>query len=104
LYWDLVLSLPEVAVPPTTEIVAHETYADQVALKAIPFRRLDMGPKDNVEQFSSPENTNAVKFGSAVVAHIQSWRDEDVEFQLEGQFANEAHAVPVEADLPRIRS
>jgi hypothetical protein len=68
-------------------MIAAHAYADQVALEAIPFRRLDMGAKDNVEQFSRPEKTTAAQFASAVVANIRGWRQDDVEFQLDGQFA-----------------
>jgi hypothetical protein len=89
LYWDLVLSLPEKAVRPSTERIAAETYADHVALEAISSRRLDMGAKDNIEQFSRPERTTGMEFANAVIANIRRWRQEDVEFQLEGQFAGE---------------
>jgi hypothetical protein len=86
LTWDLVLSLPQAAALPSIETIAAQAYSDQVALEAIPVRRLDMGPKDNLEQFSRPEKTTAVQFGNAVAAHIRYWRDEDVNFQLQGQF------------------
>jgi hypothetical protein len=88
LTWDIVLNLPEAVVLPSVGAMAAEVYADQTALEVLPFRRLDMGSKDNVEQFSTTEKTTAMEYASAVASNIQSWRDIDVEFQLEGQFAS----------------
>jgi Leucine-rich repeat (LRR) protein len=61
-------------------------YADQIALEAIPFKYLDMGPKDHYEQFSEPGKTTAAEYSKAVATHIRGWMQNDVEFQLEGQF------------------
>jgi hypothetical protein len=50
-----------------------------------------MGAKDDVEQFSRPEETTADQFTSSVVANIRTWRQMDIDFQLEGQFATGRH-------------
>jgi hypothetical protein len=87
LTWDLELSLPKPPVLLPTGMIAAQAYADQVALEAIPFRRLDMGSKNNFEQFSRPEDVSVPRFETAVIANIRSWRQMDVDFQLNGQFA-----------------
>jgi hypothetical protein len=88
LEWDVILSLPETLVSPSVEAIASEVYADQIMLEVIPFRHLDMGSKDNFEQFSRAEETTPLEFGRAVAANIQWWQQNDVEFQLVGQFTS----------------
>jgi hypothetical protein len=87
LTWDIVLDLPEPKSLPTLDEIARRVYADQIALEAVPFRWLDMGPKDHVEQFSEPGKATAAEYSRAVSAHIRWWMENDVEYQLEGQFA-----------------
>jgi len=86
LTWDIVLDLPEPKSLPTLDVIARRVYADQIALEAIPFKYLDMGPKDHYEQFSEPGKTTAAEYSKAVATHIRGWMQNDVEFQLEGQF------------------
>ena len=86
LTWDVVLDLPQPNPLPTLDAIARQVYADQIALEAVPFTLLDMGSKDNVKQFSEPGKTTAAEFSKAVAAHMRSWMQRDVEFQLEGQF------------------
>src|SRR3972149_8010330 len=87
LTWDLALDLPESKSLPTLDEIARRVYADQISLEAVPFRWLDMGPKDHVKQFSEPSKTTAAEYSKAVATHIRWWMENDVEFQLVGQFA-----------------
>jgi hypothetical protein len=84
--WDVVLDLPRTDHLPTLDAVAKHVYADLSTLDAIPFKWLDMGPKDHEEQIVDPSKTTAAAFSEAVAAHIRSWYERDVDFQLEGQF------------------
>ena len=84
--WDVVLDLPRTDHVPTLDAVARQVYADLSALDAIPFKWLNMGPKDHEEQIVDPSKTTAAAFSEAVATHIRSWYAGDVEFQLEGQF------------------
>ena len=73
LTWDVTLDLPQPKSLPTLDSIARQVYADQVALEAVPFRWLDLGPKDNVEQLAEPEKTSAAEFSKATAAHIRWW-------------------------------
>src|SRR3972149_1764656 len=87
LTWDTALDLPESKSLPTLDEIARRVYADQISLEAVPFRWLDMGPKDHVKQFSEPSKTTAAEYSKAVATHIRWWMENDVEFQLVGQVA-----------------
>ena len=86
LMWDVVLDLPLVNPLPTLDRIAKHVYADERTLEVVPFTRLDLGPKDNFEQFGTPGKTTAEEFSEAVSAHIRTWMQRDLDFQLEGQF------------------
>ena len=88
LTWDITLTLPEPKEMSTLDAVARRTYADRLALDAIPAGTLDQGLKENVGQHCSPRETTADQFSKAVADHVRWWHEQDIEFQLSGRFAN----------------
>jgi hypothetical protein len=102
LTWDVEIDLPRANPLPTLDVIARQVYADQVVLEVVPFTQLDMGSKDHVEQFSVPGKTTPAEFSTAVAAHIRSWMQRDLDFQLEGQFTMPKDHVPTNeaADFP----
>jgi hypothetical protein len=77
LSWDVTLDVPQPKSLPTFDSIARQVYADQVALEAVPFRWLDLGPKDNVKQLTDPGKTSAAEFSKAAAAHIRWWLQQD---------------------------
>jgi hypothetical protein len=84
--WDVILDVPRTDHLPTLDAIATQVFADLNTLDAIPFKWLDIGPKDHEEQIIDPSKTTAAAFSEAFAAHIRSWYERDIEFQLEGQF------------------
>jgi hypothetical protein len=102
--WDATIELPEQTITPSLDEIADGVYADMTKLAALSFRQLHMGvkPGTNTRASSNPDETTAAEYRAGTERNVMRWHEIDLEFQLTGQFTEEAQRQAARWGTPAI--
>ena len=84
--WSDAIAVPRHEPPLTLTAIAESVYAELAMLRAIKFKRIDLGVRDvngvPNGRIGTLEDTQSAEFAAAVAEHMKYWERNDVDFQI----------------------